>query len=97
MQDCKQRIERVKDAVMNVIRNQTAGMKVYAKTATKRLLTDHEAESICKHVDLCHTLTDQLFLNELIELEQIIEESETGAGEGQEKKFKKNVEEPPNS
>jgi hypothetical protein len=74
--DVKRKIELLMDDVLSIIGNQTANFKTLAETATQRLLTEHEFESMRTQVDLCKSLVKARFLSDLIE-----KTSETPKGE----------------
>ena len=69
MDDYK-KIEELRRAVMNLVRNQVAGIQVMASIASNRLLTEIEVEKICNEIKAYPLRIDELFLKELIELEK---------------------------
>ncbi len=63
-------LEGLQKAVMNLVRNQVAGIQVFADTAGKRLLTASEVKSICNQTQQYPLRIDELFLKGILELEK---------------------------
>lgn len=63
----KKQTELLMDDVLSIIGNQMANFKTLAETATQRVLTEHEFESMRTRVDLCKSLVKARFLSDLIE------------------------------
>ncbi len=66
----REQLEKLQKAVMNLVRNQVAGVQVFADTAGKRLLTASEVKSICNQAQQYPLHVDELFLKEILELEK---------------------------
>ncbi len=66
----REHLEGLQKAVMNLVRNQVAGIQVFADTAGKRLLTASEVKSICNQTLQYPLRIDELFLKEILELEK---------------------------